>query len=307
MASLNFIQKTLEGDGSASLEQEDKYLKELEEENGRLRELAANVVLNFKCIKQSWPLLAEHGLPMNSQTPVPSLDLRKRIMGVAADNDIEGNHFLSKGLSDLGVIKTIYETYAGRGKFEEACVLDWGVGCGRMIRHLPTSVHQKAFGADVDPKGINWCREKMGFGRYEILKPSTKMEILDDSFDLIYSHSVLTHLGEEEQFFWLQELNRVSRGVMILSVHGLYSAACIAGWAQIPNVLADWFKSGFKDSQIPNSDINDVVSEGYYRDVAHTPQYIYDNWSRYLHVVDIIPGGFGILHDAIICRPLRTP
>ena len=61
-------------------------------------------------------------------------------------------------------------------------------------------------------------------------------------------------------------------------------------------------RTGFVDAGVPNPDISDVVDKEYYRDVAHAPAYIKRDWSAILDVVEIIPGGFGNVHDAIVLR-----
>jgi hypothetical protein len=174
-----------------------------------------------------------------------------------------------------------------------------------MARHLPANAKDKFTGVDVDTVNIAWCSQNMPFGRYEAILPGSALPAPDRHFDLIYSHSVFTHLSPAEQDRWLKELGRVSKGLIILSVHGLYSSFLIASWSRDPKYLAKWLKEGFVDAGVPNPDISDVVDKEYYRDVAHTPCYIKSHWSNLLEVVEIIPGGFGSIHDAIVLRSKR--
>jgi len=100
-------------------------------------------------------------------------------------------------------------------------VLDFGCGCGRVLRHfkdLPAELH----GADFNPRLIRWCRRHLRFARcvHNLLSPP--LPYPDGRFDLVYALSVFTHLPETLQRPWVAELHRVleTGGHLILSVHG---------------------------------------------------------------------------------------
>lgn len=263
---------------------------------------------NILPLKQNWPLLSSafsSRITCNSATPIPPLSSRARIQGAKCVKAFpQDHHFLNSGVSDLRAVFNIAGVF-GLNPDQPTSVLDFGVGCARMARHLPPSARNGFTGVDVDTVNIAWCSQNLEFGRYAAILPGSTIPAADRQFDLIYSHSVFTHLSPAEQDHWLQELGRVSRGLIILSVHGLYSSFRIADWSREPKALARWLKDGFVDAGVPNPDINDVVDSEYYRDVAHTPGYIRNHWSRFLDVVEIIPGGFGSVHDAVVLRSKR--
>jgi SAM-dependent methyltransferase len=263
---------------------------------------------NVLSLKQSWPLSStafSHRITANLSAPVPPLTSRARIQGAKCVKDFpEDHHFLNSGVSDLRAVYNIAGVF-GVDLDQPISVLDFGVGCARMARHLSPTAKAGFTGVDVDTVNIAWCAQNMDFGRYEAILPGSTIPAADRQFDLIYSHSVFTHLSPGEQNHWLQELGRVSKGLIILSVHGLYSSFRIAAWSREPKVLANWLKTGFVDAGVPNPDINDVVDAEYYRDVAHTPAYIREHWSKFVDVVEIIPGGFGNVHDAVVLRGKR--
>lgn len=263
---------------------------------------------NILALKQDWPLKSSvfsNRIRCNSSAPIPPLSSRARIQGAKCVKDFpEDHHFLNSGFSDLRVVFNIAGVF-GVDLDQPLSVLDFGVGCARMARHLPPIAKVGFTGVDVDTVNIAWCSQHMDFGRYESIVPGSVLPATDRQFDLIYSHSVFTHLSPGEQNHWLKELGRVSKGLIILSVHGLYSSFRIAAWSRDPKVLAKWLKDGFVDAGVPNPDINDVVESEYYRDVAHTPSYIRNHWSNFLDVVEVIPGGFGSVHDAIVLRSKR--
>lgn len=264
---------------------------------------------NLLSLKQNWPLstsVFSSRLVCDSRTPIPPLSSRARVQGSkCVEEHPEDHHFLNSGFSDLRAVFNIAGVY-GVDLDQNFSVLDFGVGCARMARHLPPGAREGLMGVDVDPVNIAWCTQNMAFGRYEAIQPASAIPAPNRSFDLIYSHSVFTHLTRDEQDHWLKELGRVSRGLMILSVHGLYSSFRIAAWSRDPACLTNWLKEGFVDAGVPNPDISDVVDTEYYRDVAHTSDYIRRHWSNFLDVVEIIPGGFGNVHDAIVLRSKRA-
>jgi hypothetical protein len=63
-----------------------------------------------------------------------------------------------------------------------------------------------------------------------------------------------------------------------------------------------WLEEGFRTTRMNNTDISDVVPDLYYQDTAHTPKYVQEMWGIYINVVDIISGGFGPFHDAVVCK-----
>lgn len=249
--------------------------------------------------KQNWPnsRLPRLNPETNTELKIPPAEHKVRIFG---NRDMDDSYFIHGGVNDLTAVMNIAELY----HFTGGVVMDWGVGCGRMIRHLHHSLKKDCIGVDIDWTNITWCETNLPFGQYHDIEPFGKLPCKNRTVDLIYSHSVLTHLCETAQVHWLQELNRVLKGVAVLSVHGLYSTAVEASWSRIPKETKRWLESGFKDSRTNNPDISDVAPDLYYKDIAHTPKYIYEVWSKYIRVVDIIPGGFGHLHDAVVCFPI---
>jgi predicted SAM-dependent methyltransferase len=269
------------------------------------QERLGHLLRNIKALKAAWPSARAPSISMNIDRaiPIPSIQNRVRVQGRFAIELHPGDEgFISNGYFDLLSVINIAEVFGVRLN-ENTAVMDWGVGCSRMGRHLPTELRANFVGVDVDPVNIEWSRTNMPFGRYETIDPYSRTQFDQKSFDLIYSHSVLTHLCEKDQDHWLAELARICRGTIILSVHGLYSVATIACWAKQPETMWAWMKSGFVNAPTPNPDISDVTDPEYYRDVAHTHAYVREHWSRFVTVVEIIPGGFGRLHDAVVCRP----
>jgi SAM-dependent methyltransferase len=100
-------------------------------------------------------------------------------------------------------------------------VLDFGCGCGRVLRHfqdLPGQVH----GCDRDAGAIEWCQRNLRRGRFVVNAIEPPLPYRDGQFDLVYALSVFTHLPGRLQQAWMSELRRVMApgGILLLSVHG---------------------------------------------------------------------------------------
>jgi SAM-dependent methyltransferase len=99
-------------------------------------------------------------------------------------------------------------------------LLDFGCGCGRVVRHwrgLAADVH----GSDLNAAAITWCELNLPF-RFAVNGLAPPLPYEDDAFELVYALSVLTHLPEELQLAWMDELARVLApgGRLALSTHG---------------------------------------------------------------------------------------
>jgi len=105
---------------------------------------------------------------------------------------------------------------------ELGSLLDFGCGCGRVVRRwagLPTTA---VAGSDMNERAIDWCRRNLPFARFESNRLEPPLAFDGESFDLVYALSVFTHLPEELQRRWMAELGRTLRpgGYLLISTHG---------------------------------------------------------------------------------------
>jgi SAM-dependent methyltransferase len=77
------------------------------------------------------------------------------------------------------------------------------------------------WGVDIDAEAIAWASRHLR-GRYLGIARHPPVELPSNSFDVVYSGSVFTHLNEADQSVWLSELHRLLRpgGLLIASTHG---------------------------------------------------------------------------------------
>lgn len=101
-------------------------------------------------------------------------------------------------------------------------VLDFGCGCGRVLRHWHGLHGTRVFGTDYSPKLVQWCRQNLPFADVSVNRLAPPLAYGEAKFDLVYAFSVFTHLTEDLQVPWIIELSRVLKpgGHILVSTHG---------------------------------------------------------------------------------------
>jgi SAM-dependent methyltransferase len=142
--------------------------------------------------------------------PLPPRRLMVRVAGTA-----DPDWFLSSG-------RAAYEAIAAHVRPAElGSVLDFGCGCGRVVRYWDGFAGTVA-GSDLSPPAVAWCRANLPFARFEVNGLEPPLAFPDASFDLVYALSVFTHLTADLQLAWRDELRRVLRpgGRLLVTTHG---------------------------------------------------------------------------------------
>jgi SAM-dependent methyltransferase len=101
-------------------------------------------------------------------------------------------------------------------------ILDFGCGCGRVIREFPAVTDAQLFGCDYNPKLANWCARYLYCGDFRINGYEPPSPYTDSSFDFVYLISVFTHLPVSVQQSWLHDLHRIVKqnGHVLITLHG---------------------------------------------------------------------------------------
>jgi SAM-dependent methyltransferase len=147
--------------------------------------------------------------------PLPPAWLRMRVAGTA-----DAEWFLGSGRVAMETIEESLEA-AGTSLAEVGDVLDFGCGCGRVIRWLK-DVPGSLRGSDFDGRAVAWCRENLRFAEFGTNGLEPPLGLDDESLDFVYAFSVLTHLSVSVQHAWMDEFRRMLRpgGILVLSTHG---------------------------------------------------------------------------------------
>ena len=147
--------------------------------------------------------------------PADGLALPPRRLMVRVAGTANGDWFLRSGRAG-------YDTIAAHVAVDEsASILDFGCGCGRVLRYWRDHPGPVA-GSDRDDDAVAWCRRNLAFAHVERNGLEPPLPFADGAFDLVYALSVFTHLTEELQTAWRDELRRVLRagGRLLATTHG---------------------------------------------------------------------------------------
>ncbi len=105
-----------------------------------------------------------------------------------------------------GILESLNRNNLDLSEFKT--ILDFGCGCGRVIRHLLPLSTANYYGTDYNPRLLNWCKENLK-GNFKINNLAPPISFGTAHFDFVYAYSVFTHFHENMQLTWLNELGRV--------------------------------------------------------------------------------------------------
>jgi SAM-dependent methyltransferase len=166
------------------------------------------------------PALPELILPSRRQgsdgLPLPPPILRVQVAGTARPEE-----FLAQSHRAAQTVRDAVQR-ADRTVEELDHVLDFGCGCGRVVRRWDGISGPSFFGSDYNASLVKWCRENLPFARFEVNGLAPPLPFDDGQFDLVYALSVFTHLTEPLQHEWMAELRRVIKpgGLVLFTTRG---------------------------------------------------------------------------------------
>lgn len=245
------------------------------------------------------------GIEPQNRFSTPPVHLRKRVHG-----DTSESSFLLDGQKialdlDDAVARLDYQFPPN------AEALDFGCGCGRVLSWL--RLFRPAFrytGSDIDAEAVMWCMQNLPFGTFlhSPSRPPTKFA--DSHFDFVFSVSVFTHLPEQLQFMWLDELRRITKP-------GGYLALSIASETAFDDWMARREGRNFLRRMIAvRKNGRELKARGFtygiatrtaglpafYRAAFHSHAYVKEHWSRFFSIHNVIPRGINEHQDLVICR-----
>jgi SAM-dependent methyltransferase len=163
--------------------------------------------------------LEGHAIRSAHHGQLPPIPPARLIHLVAGTEDVRW--FLDSGAQ---AARTIVETLTRNGlALEDAGpILDFGSGCGRVMRHWSGLKGPTLLGTDYNPDLVRWCQENLPFARFHANGLAPPITVEDASIGFVYALSVFTHLAEHLQRPWIDELARIIRpgGYLFVTLHG---------------------------------------------------------------------------------------
>lgn len=211
-------------------------------------------------------------------TGLPPAELRYRVSSYA-----DAETFLQVGQTCANDIKLALQR-VGRELSSFKTILDFGCGCGRTLIHLAKEAPAATIhGADVDKNAIAWCRQNLSYGSFTVPNPTPPTSYAANKFDLIYAISVFTHLDEDYQFQWLDELKRIAQpeAIVLLTVDSL--------------------QVGDKDFVFEHT-YEKGLFPAWYQNTFHSKAYILEKYSAYFRVLDYITKGMNNHQDVVVLQ-----
>jgi SAM-dependent methyltransferase len=235
-----------------------------------------------------------------TDVPLPPARLRLRVSGHSDAGLFEGMPAVF--LRDAAAALRLHGHELG----ESRSVLDFGCGPGRLLRRLSAQLPDaRLVGIDVDAEAVAWVASALPEVRALTVPSLPPTALQAAEFDLVIAFSVFTHLDEDRQDAWLEELARVAApgGTLLLTVNGDFSIR----WHRehplfnlSPEVETQLESRGMAFSR---DDGWGREFPDWYHTTFHTPAYISSHWARWFEVLDVIPSGAQVLQDLVVLRP----
>lgn len=225
------------------------------------------------------------GAPPDDGRPMPPAHLIAMVSGPSFA------WFSEKGRLDASAFRSLAARH-GLKLERGADVLDFGCGVGRIARWLAPDVLAaggRFYGSDLNPRLANWCAANLP-GSYAVngLRPPLGLE--DAAVDLVYAHSVLTHLNEDTAQAWLAEIARVLRpgGLALMTFHDEAYAAAFA-----PAGVAE------RLAREPYIVWNNAMEGSNYLSAWTTSARLSEMAAARFETVEVVPGDVGLPAQAV--------
>jgi SAM-dependent methyltransferase len=238
-------------------------------------------------------------VPGKISLPFPT---NEHILRVAGPIGLNG--FVTSGASWFQNLQELVRRYAGRELADMAAVLDWGCGCGRILRHGLECGITNIHGVDIDRLNIQWLCEKFPQGSYLRTDFDPPLPFAGEFFDVVYGHSVFTHLARSDQDLWLEELSRVLKKggyafVTVATELGTYLAHHLE-LEQNSKACLQLVDEGIAVLGEQSVGV-DVGRDTYYKLTCHSTAFVMREWSRFFEVCRVIRS-FAEHQDLVVLR-----
>jgi SAM-dependent methyltransferase len=200
-------------------------------------------------------------------------------------------------------------------RFSSIC--DLASGPGKVLTRLEIPGSTAIAAIDVNAEAIAWLSGHVPRIDARAEQPLPPTSFPDESFDLIVSISLFTHLPESSQFAWLAEVNRLltKDGIAVLTTHG---ETAYEGFreARRPGITTGQLSAlrargsleaeGFVFEPEPNPTGRSPGVESTYGLAFHSHAYVRDRWGEILAIERVLPAAINFRQDAVIARRLSA-
>jgi SAM-dependent methyltransferase len=148
--------------------------------------------------------------------PMPRMWARVRVAGSPDPEWFYG----SGSLAARSVRAAVARQARDIASFER--ILDFGCGCGRVLRHWHSLRNVQVYGTDFQVPLLHECHRILPFAHLAANGPEPPLPFADESFDLVYCLSVFTHFDGRQESLWRDEIRRVLKpgGLWVFSTQG---------------------------------------------------------------------------------------
>jgi SAM-dependent methyltransferase len=237
------------------------------------------------------PTVAEDGLPL------PSPELVGLVAGFIAPGEFHRyGRYAATWIAEMLARNGVPAGGLGR-------ILDFGCGCGRVIRHWPAFTQAELRGCDYNPHLVAWCAQNLPFAEFRANDLEPPLPYEDDSFDFVYALSIFTHLDADLHLAWIEELTRVVKpgGLLLPTFHGRSRVEYMRAHEGEYERIAPGFDAG--ELVVIEADRSGSSACAAY----HPERYIREALGRGLEILDYSPGGaLDIQQDAVLFRRPAT-
>lgn len=191
-------------------------------------------------------------------------------------------------------------------------LLDFGVGWGRMIRFffkdLPSD---NLFGIDTWQIMIDKCNQLLPSGNYTLNNPLPPTDFEDNTFDIIMSFSVFSHLRSDAAEMWIKEFARILKpnGIIVATTEGVFFldlleklkkdrtlaesnewyANLLHGFSERMSKYRKLYNNGeYIYAPTGGGDAGDALDSSFYGDAIVPEKYIRDIFGKHLTFIDFL-------------------
>jgi SAM-dependent methyltransferase len=225
--------------------------------------------------------------------PVPPPEMIRLVAGMF-DWERIYEPFIAGGERATESIRTVLERNGLEIEHFDS-ILDFGCGCGRVIRQWKSLTETQLHGSDYNPYLIEWSKANLSFAEFTVNGVGPPLDYRDEQFDFLYALSIFTHFVEALQGPWANEVARVLRpgGFALVTLHG----------GGVLEALSEPDRMRFEAGELV---VLDHEYAGTNRTAAYHPErYVRDVLAPQagLEVVDYVPKGQPDMHqDAVLLR-----